>query len=131
MSDRYVTDTHALLWYLAGDPKLTEAARAAFEQVAAGDAVLLIPAIALAEAIWVIEKHRTPVPLEQLWAAIEEQPNWRIVPLDVTRLRCLAETTQLSEMHDRIVVCEAKLNQAPLITADSEITKSKLVSVVW
>lgn len=93
--------------------------------------MLLIPAIVLAEAIWVIEKHRTVVPFDQLWAAIEEQPNWRIVPLDVVRLRCLAETTQLSEMHDRIVVCEAKLSEALLITADDEITKSKLVSVVW
>ena len=54
---RYVTDTHALLWYLSGSERLGVAARQAFDQVVNGQGEVVIPAIVIAEFIRIAEKH--------------------------------------------------------------------------
>jgi len=49
---KYVVDTHALFWYLGNSPRLGPGADAA---LSAPDSELVLPAIALAEACWIIE----------------------------------------------------------------------------
>ena len=44
----YLPDTHALIWYEAGDPKLSPAAGQAFAEAEAGAAVMLAHPIVLA-----------------------------------------------------------------------------------
>jgi len=47
----HIADTHALLWYLADSPRLSPAAKQAFDQAKAGQATVVVPAIVLAELI--------------------------------------------------------------------------------
>jgi len=54
----YVADTHSLLWYLYDVPRLGLRAEAAFREVSAGRATLLIPAIVLAETVAGYERIR-------------------------------------------------------------------------
>ena len=42
-----VTDTHALIWYLEDNPKLSDAANEVFEQCDRGEIVIYIPTICL------------------------------------------------------------------------------------
>ena len=39
--------------------------------------------------------------------------------------------TALPDIHDRLIVAEAMIQNMPLISFDEAITKSKLVDVVW
>lgn len=55
MAIKYVVDTHALLWYLEGNPKLGNAAKAVLSDPASE---LVLPLIALAEAVFTVEKAR-------------------------------------------------------------------------
>lgn len=41
----YITDTHSLIWYLINSSKLSFEANKAFEEIEAGKAQLIIPAI--------------------------------------------------------------------------------------
>lgn len=41
----YVTDTHSLLWYLGGSPKLSSKAKQAFDEAHAGRAKIIVPII--------------------------------------------------------------------------------------
>ena len=52
MSTLYVSDTHSLLWYLARDDRLGAGARTSFDQVASGDAKLVVPMITIAELVF-------------------------------------------------------------------------------
>ena len=46
-------------------------------------------------------------------------------------LLCLKNQKEILEMHDNLIICEAIINNARIITKDKEIIDSKLVDVVW
>jgi PIN domain nuclease of toxin-antitoxin system len=62
---------------------------------------------------------------------IQEAENFEVSPLGLDQLLCFKEKTKITEMHDRLIVCEALLNKARIITKDREIKDSGVVEVVW
>lgn len=130
MNNRYVADAHALIWYINSDKKLGANAKAAFEETRRGEALLLIPAVALAEVIWQIVRGKIAIKLDALWSFIDDQQNWRIVDLDAEHLLELPKVS-VPEMHDRLIVIAARLTNATLITRDPEIIASGAVATIW
>ena len=61
-----VTDTHAVVWYLANSPKLSATAMAALDAATASGDPILIPAISLVELTYLVEKGRIP-PEARTW----------------------------------------------------------------
>ena len=59
----YVTDTHALFWYLINSPLLGAGASGAFDEADNGQALIYIPAIVLAELYFLNEKKQRPIDL--------------------------------------------------------------------
>jgi len=53
----FVTDTHALLWWFTDSPKMSPKASETFEKCEAGDNIIFIPSIALAEALSIFRKE--------------------------------------------------------------------------
>jgi predicted nucleic acid-binding protein len=128
----YVTDTHPFLWYLVGDTRrLGPAARVAFDQAEAGRAVIIIPAIVLAESLHVSEKGRMKFKFERVLDMIESALNYRIYPLDLPVIRKASDLKGVSEIHDRIIVATAKHLELELITDDEEVRTSGQVQIVW
>jgi len=54
----YVTDTHALYWYLTASPNLGANARAAFLAGEQGQARIYVPSIVLAELYYILRLSR-------------------------------------------------------------------------
>jgi len=52
MATKYVVDTHALVWFLEGNPRLGANAKAVLEDLASE---LIVPVIVLSEAGWMID----------------------------------------------------------------------------
>ena len=48
--NRYVADTHALLWHLYGSPKLSPTVKTIFARVDAGEDGVMVSAITLVES---------------------------------------------------------------------------------
>ena len=72
MAIKHVVDTHALVWFLEGNPLLGKEAKAVLEDA---DSELIVPLIALAEACWIIEHGRTSIPTAvDFLAAVDEDP---------------------------------------------------------
>ncbi len=59
MATKFVVDTHSLIWYLEGNIKLGRDAQIVLD---AAESELTLPIIALAEAIFTVEKGRTRIP---------------------------------------------------------------------
>jgi PIN domain nuclease of toxin-antitoxin system len=59
MAVKYVLDTHALIWYIEGNPRLGRAAKQVMDDPASA---MALPVIALAEALDIIPKGRTRIP---------------------------------------------------------------------
>lgn len=57
-STKYILDTHALIWHLEGNKLLGSAAKAVIDDLASE---LVLPVIALAEAMFIVEKGRSAI----------------------------------------------------------------------
>lgn len=55
-----VADTHAIIWYLANDKRLSDLARATFSDAENNNNEIAISAITLVEIVYLVERHRIP-----------------------------------------------------------------------
>ena len=127
----YVTDTHSLIWYLTDSPRLSLGANRCFKLIEEGKAKLLIPAIVMAEIIYIVEKGKVEANVDNLVDRIREAENFELSPLGIDQLLCLKDQKSIQEMHDRLIVCEALLNGAKIITKDEKIKEAGVVEVLW
>ena len=127
----YVTDTHPFVWYLADDARLSSGARTAFDRADAGEATIIIPAVALAEAVYLAAKGRIETKPELIFGIVENALNYRVYPLDLTIVKKSWELEKLSEIHDKSIVATAKHLGFELITKDGKIRDSGYVPTLW
>ena len=130
MSD-YVTDTHALYWYLTASPKLGVNAQAAFLAGEQGRALIYIPSIVLAELYYVNVKYRQPLLFAQEYERLTESGQFRFIEFRSTDVLRFDALVAIPEMHDRMIVGVAHALQLPLLTRDSEILASEIIQTIW
>ena len=69
---KYVVDTHALVWFLEGNSRLGVNAKTVLADT---ESLLILPTIALAEAIWIVDRGKTSIPsVTDLLNAINADP---------------------------------------------------------
>jgi len=127
----YVTDTHALLWYLTDDGRLSKDANLIFEETERGEHLIIVPTIVLPESLDVIEKKRVAYDFDLVLQSIQDNENYIIWDLDLEVVSQVVKIRNVPELHDRIIVAIARLCDAGLITKDGEITESKEVKTEW
>ncbi len=128
-----VADTHALIWYLHADTRLSPAARALFETAATTGDQIGLSSITLIEMVYLIEKGRIASESFSRLAAALEAPGSLLVELvpDLRIARTLARVDPASvpDMPDRIIAATALAAQVPLISRDGRIRLSGLPTV--
>ena len=131
---KYVIDTHALIWFLEGNPRLGSNAKTILSNP---ESQLIIPATALAEAVWIIERGRTSISsATALLSAVNADTRIVVYPLDTNVIQQTIGLAAIAEMHDRQIVATAMVlvNQGEtvvLLTCDQNITASGLVTIIW
>ncbi len=130
---RAVADTHTVIWYLYDDPRLSPAARAAFEEAAAASDQVGFSAIVLAEIVYLSEKGRIhPDVLGRLLAALDRPGAvLRELPFDraVAAVMPTIDRRQVPDLPDRIIAATASLHGVPLISRDRAIRLSGLPTI--
>lgn len=109
---QFVTDTHALIWYLVGSPRLGSKARVAFDETAAGNAQVVIPAIVVAEMVMLAEKHRT-IQFRELLSELQAVPGFQFASLTPDTAIAIHQLTSLPDIHDRLITAEALKQASP------------------
>jgi PIN domain nuclease of toxin-antitoxin system len=131
---KYIVDTHALIWFLEGNPRLGTAAKQVLENQ---ESQLILPAIALAEAAFIVERGKTSIPLvNDLHSAVNGDPRIVVYPLDRAIIEITNTLLSINEMHDRQIVATAVIlenqgEQVSILTCDRNITESGVVSITW
>ncbi len=136
MANKYILDTHALVWYLEGNPKLGQQAKIT---MGAAGSLMVLPLIAVAEAAFLIERGRIGIPsVSDLLTDIKEDKRIEIFPLtwDVFERSLTAEGLRIPELHDRFIVSTGLHLQdlgdtVEIITRDQAITNAGVLSVIW
>jgi PIN domain nuclease of toxin-antitoxin system len=127
----YVVDTHALVWFLEGNPRLSMAARNALSDPTAQ---VVVPTIVLAEITFLYARHRITIDLPHVLAHMASAANCLVYPLDGAVVDHLPTTLNI---HDAIIVATAivfrdVLNESTAVaTKDADITASGLINVLW
>ncbi|MBD1884585.1 PIN domain-containing protein [Microcoleus vaginatus] len=131
---KYLIDTHALIGFLEGNQRLGTQVQAILSNL---DSQLVLPAIALAEAAWIVERGKTSIPsVNALFNAINSDSRIAVDPLDRTIINQTLSLLSIHEMHDRQIVATAMILQnqgetVALLTCDGNITASGVISVIW
>lgn len=126
-----VVDTHALVWYIDGDKRLSKAAEASLDDPTAS---LIIPTIVLAEVRHLFAKRRIPVSFGDVVDAIEADPRCVVYPFDFACVQALDERLDL---HDGIIAATTVVFRdsvdpsTALVTRDSAMRAAGIVATVW
>lgn len=127
----YVVDTHALVWLLERNPRLSDIARAAITNP---EAQIIIPTIVLTEIVFLYSKKRIAVDLSTVLSDVGSSSNCTVYPLDEEVV--LKLPTNL-DIHDAIIVAIGLLyrdlmgHDVALITKDETIRQANLIRTVW
>lgn len=131
---KYVLDTHALIWFLEGNSRLGQNAKSIMSDPSSQ---LVLPAIALAEAVWIVERGKTSIPsVLELLNVINTDPRLVIYSLDQAIIQYTLNLSAITEMHDRQIVATVLIlasqgENVTLLTCDQNITTSGLVTISW
>jgi PIN domain nuclease of toxin-antitoxin system len=131
MNPVFVLDTHALYWHLFEPAKLSAPASQAIADGEAGKAVLVVYHLVLAELFFLLQKHKQETEFPAALALLLANPNYRIEPMTLEDIEKLPQYSEVTEMHDRLIVTATNRMGATLVTKDQNINASPQVKCLW
>lgn len=127
----YLADTHAIYWYLINSPLLGANASQAFDEADNGNAVIYIPAIALAELYYLNQKQGQPIDFAATFNRFNQSPQFVLLPFEPEEVLDFDTDQLVPEMHDRIIAGTARRLNIPCLTRDNLIINSGIIKIVW
>jgi len=131
---RAIADTHALIWYLFDNKRLSRRAKEFIENASNDGEKIGFSAISLVEIVYLIEKEKIdPGTLERL-LNVTETSDAALVELPVTgqiaeKMREISREA-IPDMPDRIIAATALEQNVPVISRDGKIKASGL-ETIW
>jgi PIN domain nuclease of toxin-antitoxin system len=127
-------DTHALVWWVTGDPALSAKAKAAINrELNSGE--ILVSAISAWEIAMLVEREKLVLSMDVgSWlATVQSIEAVRLVPVDP---EIAVKSVELpGEFHkdpaDRMIVATARKFAVPLVTKDDKIRAYAHVKTLW
>ena len=125
----YVVDTHPLWWHLTAQSRLSTTAREVFRQAQAGEAVVIVPAIVVAELYYLSAKLGTPIVPAEFMGELAEN-GMTLTELGWPQLESLDRFPDIPEMHDRLIACESTSLGATLLTREQVLSDAASVETL-
>lgn len=132
MVEAYVTDTHALVWYMTDDSRLSGEAKRLFKKADDQECQIIIPCIVLFESVYLIEKRKIAIEFEHFLSMLSLSRNYRIEPLCLPIIEEALNIPKagVKDPWDRIIAATSKYLGTPLITRDRSLEKIG-IETVW
>jgi len=128
---QYLLDTVVVIRHFSGTGQIGQAANEIlekFEQTT--DIKLIISAISLMEIMYLAEKNRIPISLQETLAAVRSSGKYIIANLTPEIIE-VAETIKFSELHDRLILATAKWLDIPIISSDKLFDNVAGIKTIW
>lgn len=130
-----VLDTHALVWWVSDDTRLSQAARSAIDDKLADGDQVLASAISAWEVAMLVERGRIALAMgtDEWLRAVENIEGVSFVPITA---QLAAQSASLpgpfhKDPADRMIVALAREQNALLVTADEKIQRYPHVRSLW
>ncbi len=129
-----VAGTHAIIWYLLEDPRLSKAAGYAFDAATSAGQMIYIPTMCIVGMTYLTEKGRIPehaLPLLERVLASPDSPFHPIeLSLDIANAIKRISRDTVPDMPDRVIAATALASGLPLVTRDGNIRASG-IETIW
>ncbi len=129
-----VVDTHAVVWYLLKDPRLSKVAEAALDAATGDGDPIYVPSICLVEITYLVEKGRLPARARQILADALDGPDdpFALKALDREVADALPRVprAEVPDLPDRLIAATALVLGLPLISRDGRIRAAQL-QTIW
>ena len=102
-----------------------------FRLATTGEAHIIVPAIVVAELYYISQKLGAAILPSVLLADISRSREFVFSSLGAAQLERMESVTDVSGMHDRLIVAEALVHGAPVISRDESLRRSGMVDVIW
>lgn len=130
MSEVFVLDTHVLIWYFTGNPRLRPELRERIDTTREQDGRLLVPTIVLAEALYVAEKGKARFDFDEMHRLVRTEPEFEIISFTPEILEEVIGIRDIPELHDRIIAATGLFYGAGIMTKDRVVRASGEVDVL-
>lgn len=129
-----IADTHAIIWYLRDDPRLSQSAKDIFTNAVTEGNEIGFSSITLAEIIYLIEKRRiSSDSLADLLKQLDEPDTILVeVPFnrEIANTMLKVERSKVPDLPDRIIAATALSKGIPLLSRDGKIQTSG-IATIW
>ena len=129
-----VADTHAALWYLFDDLRLSEFAGTFMDDAAKTQRQIAVSSISLAEVVYLVEKRRVIEAAYEVLAEALANPEHVFVeaPLNAAVVRAMHRVSraEVPDLPDRVVAATAVHLNVPVISRDRMIRAASL-KTIW
>lgn len=131
---RVVADSHAIIWFVQGSPRLSDGAASALADAEASDGIVVSVATLL--DLWYVTQTTQGVSVDDLGrlrSVMESSPKVDLHPIDLAVADATTSISrdQLGDPWDRFILATARVLGIPLVTRDDKIRKTKLVETIW
>lgn len=127
----YLLDTVTLIRHFSEQGKIGNQAALILDNIENNkDIKLSISVISLMEVMYLAEKKRISIDLQQTLDLINTSSCYNIVNLTPEILRT-AEKINFYELHDRLILATAKWLDIPIISSDSLFPQVPDITVIW
>jgi PIN domain nuclease of toxin-antitoxin system len=131
---RAVADTHAVIWYIFADLRLSVTAKTTIEQIAAEGDQVAFSSITLAEIVYLSERGRiNSNTLDRLLREVESDDAVLVeIPFDRNIALTLRQVdrSQIPDLPDRIIAATGLYLNVPVISRDRRIQLST-IATIW
>jgi len=84
-----------------------------------------------AEILYLSERRRIQLSLDQLAEYLKQFPRYREAAIDLAAIQSAAQITDIPELHDRLIAGTARWLGLALLTNDPAIQASSFVKTIW
>lgn len=131
---RAVADTHAVIWYIFADSRLSTTARTTIEQIAIEGNQIGFSSITLAEIVYLSERGRIDADtLDRLLSTVDREDALLVeIPFDrnIAQILRQVDRVQIPDLPDRIIAASALYFNVPVISRDRRIKLSN-INTIW
>jgi len=127
--DKYSLDTHAIVWYLTKDDKLSKSAEDCVRKIFTKKAIGIVSTIVILELFYVGLKNPKFDFLKTV--KLLKNVNIKIINFDMKVLSKATELPRGVDIHDRIIVASAILTNSQLVTRDGILRNLFPKETVW